>query len=288
MDAPSLVYRALFSTPDTVRTPAGEPINAAYGFLGMLARLVAGQRPDELACADDAEWRPEWRVRLIGTYKLHRTVPGSPAVAAEERLRFQLPVLWELLELCGVPVVSHSGFEAEDVIGTLAARAGGEVAIFSGDRDLFQLVRDPDVRVLYPRRGTSDLIVVDESYIAGHYGIPGRAYADFAVLRGDPSDGLPGVRGIGEKMAAALVSRYGSLEAILRAAEADAAAGPLAKVRRERDYLERAQRVVRIPTNLPIAAGDLRLRSRQPPELWAFAEKHGLSGPVARLLQALS
>ncbi|HMC78969.1 MAG TPA: 5'-3' exonuclease H3TH domain-containing protein, partial [Acidimicrobiia bacterium] len=149
-------------------------------------------------------------------------------------------------------------------------------------------VRDPDVRVLYPRRGTSDLIVVDESYIAGHYGIPGRAYADFAVLRGDPSDGLPGVRGIGEKMAAALVSRYGSLEAILRAAEADAAAGPLAKVRRERDYLERAQRVVRIPTNLPIAAGDLRLRSRQPPELWAFAEKHGLSGPVARLLQALS
>jgi len=310
VDAPSLVYRALFSTPDTVRTPAGEPINAAYGFLGMLARLVAGQHPDELACADDAAWRPEWRVRLVETYKLHRTVPGSPAVAAEERLRFQLPVLWELLELCGVPVVSHPGFEAEDVIGTLAARARGpagpqrgpareaagspaertqRVAIFSGDRDLFQLVRDPDVCVLYPRRGTSDLIVVDESYIAGHYGIPGRAYADFAVLRGDPSDGLPGVRGIGEKMAAALVSRYGSLEAILRAAELDAAVGPLAKVRRDRDYVERAEQVVRIPTNLPIPGGDLRLRrSERPPELWVFAEKHGLSGPTARLLEALS
>src|SRR5437899_3179796 len=169
-----------------------------------------------------------------------RPHPAGPAMAARrapilatmivagEHSLSPVPVLWELLELCGVPVVSHSGFEAEDVIGTLAARAGGEVAIFSGDRDLFQLVRDPDVRVLYPRRGTSDLIVVDESYIAGHYGIPGRAYADFAVLRGDPSDGLPGVRGIGEKMAAALVSRYGSLEAILRAAEADAAAGPLA------------------------------------------------------------
>jgi 5'-3' exonuclease len=289
VDAPSLVYRALFSTPDTVRTPAGDPINAAYGFLGMLARLVAGQRPDELACADDADWRPEWRVRLVETYKLHRTVPGSPAVAAEERLRLQLPVLWELLALCGVPVVSHPGFEAEDVIGTLAARARGAVAIFSGDRDLFQLVRDPEVRVLYPRRGTSDLIVVDEAYITGHYGIPGRGYADFAVLRGDTSDGLPGVRGIGEKMAAALVSRYGSLEAILRASEADGAAGALSKVRRDRDYIARAEQVVRIPTDLPIPPADLRVRQgERPPELWELAERHGLSGPLNRLLEALS
>src|SRR6266516_1363686 len=119
-------------------------------------------------------------VRLVETYKLHRTLPGSPAVVAEERLRHQVPVLWSVLARCGIPVVGHPGAEAEDIIGTLAARAPGDVAIFSGDRDLFQLVRDPDVWVLYPRRGTSDLIVVNEAYIADKYEIPGRAYLDYA------------------------------------------------------------------------------------------------------------
>src|SRR2546426_881612 len=136
----------------------------------MLARLVADQNPELLACADDADWRPAWRVDLVPTYKLRRTLAGSPAVVAEARLKNQIPVLWKVLELCGVPVIGVPGFEAEDIIGTLAARAAPDVAIFSGDRDLFQLVRDPDVRVLYPRRGTSDLISVDESYIAGQYG----------------------------------------------------------------------------------------------------------------------
>jgi 5'-3' exonuclease len=280
------VYRALFSTPDSIQTRAGAPINAAYGFLGMLAGLVARQRPSALACADDADWRPEWRVRLVDTYKLHRTLPGSPAVIAEERLRHQLPVLWSVLERCGVPVVSHPGFEAEDVIGTLAARTTGPVAIFSGDRDLFQLVRDPDVRVLYPRRGTSDLITIDESYIAEHYGIPGRAYADFAVLRGDASDGLPGVKGIGEATATALIARYGSLDAVLAASEG-AESGPLARVRRDRDYIRRATQVVRIPTDLPIPPLDLSLRPSPTPDLSTLAEELGLAGPVARLMDAL-
>jgi len=290
VDAPSLVYRALFSTPDTVRTPAGEPINAAYGFLNMLARLVADRNPDQLACADDADWRPAWRVELVPSYKLHRTLPGSPAVAAEERLKTQIPVLWRVLELCGVPVVGHPGFEAEDIIGTLAARVGRGVAIFSGDRDLFQLVADPDVCVLYPRRGTSDLIVVDESYIAAQYGIPPRVYADYAVLRGDASDGLPGVKGIGEKMASALLNRYGSLDAILDAAAlpASPAAGPLAKVRRDRAYLEAARRVVRIRTDVPIPDLDLaRCAPHGSDELWDFAQSHGLAGGVTRLLEAL-
>jgi len=290
VDAPSLVYRALFSTPDTVRTPAGEPINAAHGFLNMLARLVADRNPDQLACADDADWRPAWRVELVPSYKLHRTLPGSPAVAAEERLKTQIPVLWRVLELCGVPVVGHPGFEAEDIIGTLAARVGRGVAIFSGDRDLFQLVADPDVCVLYPRRGTSDLIVVDESYIAAQYGIPPRVYADYAVLRGDASDGLPGVKGFGEKMASALLNRYGSLDAILDAAAlpASPAAGPLAKVRRDRAYLEAARRVVRIRTDVPIPDLDLaRCAPHGSDELWDFAQSHGLAGGVTRLLEAL-
>lgn len=285
------MYRALFSTPDSVRTPAGEPINAAHGFLNMLARLVSDQRPDLLACADDADWRPAWRVELVPTYKLHRTLPDSPAVAAEERLKNQIPVLWKVLELCGVPVIGHKGFEAEDIIGTLAARSEPRVAIFSGDRDLFQLVRDPDVRVLYPRRGTSDLIGVDESYVAKQYGIPARAYADFAVMRGDASDGLPGVKGIGDKMAAALLNKHGSLDGILAAADAagSAAAGPLAKIRRDRDYIERARTVVRIRQDVPIPETDLRRHPVDPgDDLWDFAREHGLAGGATRLLEALS
>jgi 5'-3' exonuclease len=294
VDAPSLVYRALFSTPDSVRTPGGEPINAAHGFLNMLARLVTDQNPDRLACAEDADWRPAWRVDLVPTYKLHRTLPGSPAVAAEERLKNQVPVLWRVLELCGVPVIGSPGFEAEDIIGTLAARAEPDVAIFSGDRDLFQLVADSHARVLYPRRGTSDLICVDEAYIAAQYGIPAGAYADYAVLRGDASDGLPGVKGIGEKMAAALLQRHGSLDAVLAAADAagSGAAGPLAKVRRDRDYIERARQVVRIRTDVPIPEVDL---ARPEPgslpsgdELWDFAREQGLAGAVTRLLGALA
>lgn len=273
-----------------MRSPGGEPVNAVYGFLNMLARLVADQDPDRLACADDGSWRPAWRVELVPGYKLHRTLPGSPAVAAEERLRPQLPVLWEVLALCGVAVVAHPEFEAEDIIGTLAARETTPVAIFSGDRDLFQLVADPDAWILYPRRGTSDLIRVDEAYVAEHYGIPPRAYADFAVLRGDASDGLPGVKGIGEKMAAATVARYGSLDAILEAVDQPgAAAGPLGKVRMDRDYVERARRVVKIRTDVPVPDVDLTRHAAPGGEdLWALAERHGLTGPVRRFVEALA
>jgi 5'-3' exonuclease len=210
---------------------------------------------------------------------------------SEERLRPQLPILWDVLALCGVPVVAHHEFEAEDIIGTLAAREHTPVAIFSGDRDLFQLVADPDVWVLYPRRGTSDLIRVDEAYVAEHYGIPPRAYADFAVLRGDASDGLPGVVGIGEKMAAAIVARYGSLDAALAAVDkaGAAAAGPLGKIRRDRDYVERARRVVKIRTDVPVPDADL---TRHPApggeDLWTLADRHGLTSPVRRLVEALA
>lgn len=289
VDAPSLFYRALFSTPDTVTTPQGKPINAAHGFFRMLARLVSDHDPDYLACAADVSWRPQWRVELLESYKDFRAAPGSAQEAAEERLASQVPVLYGFLEMCDVAVVGHPEAEAEDVIGTLAERAPGRVLIFSGDRDLFQLVRDPRVAVLFPVRGVSRLAVVDETYVAERYGIPGRAYRDFAVLRGDPSDGLPGVKGIGEKIAASLVSRYGSIEAILEAAESDSPSVPLAKVRREADYVRRAAQVVAIETDLPIDPVDLtRPRDLPRDAIVAAAEQVGLSGPIAALLDALA
>src|SRR5918996_6494263 len=185
----------------------------------MLARLVEDCDPDFMCCADDEDWRPEWRVRLIDTYKAHRAEEGSTQQQVDEQIAGQIEVIEEILASCRVPFVGHPGYEAEDVIGTLAARAPGRVAIVSGDRDLFQLVRDPNIFVLYPRKGVSKMDIVDESYIETRYKIPGRAYRDFAVLRGDPSDGLPGVRGIGEKLASSLLERHGSLDGVLESAE---------------------------------------------------------------------
>lgn len=288
IDASSLIFRALFSTPDTVRTPKGVPINAAHGFLGMLARLITSYDPAFLCCATDEDWRPEWRVELIDTYKTFRAAEGSAQEAAEDLLGPQMPVLFDILEGCAIPVVGHPNYEAEDVIGTLAERASGPVGIVSGDRDLFQLVRDPDIFVLYPRRGVSQMDVVNEDYIASRYGIPGRAYRDFAVLRGDPSDGLPGVRGIGEKLASSLLARYGSLDNVMAAATGSEQSVVLGKVRRDLDYVTRAVKVVTIPTDLPLPKVDLTRPKTEPPRaVHELAEASGLGGAVRRLVAAL-
>jgi 5'-3' exonuclease len=289
VDAASLIYRALFSTPDTVIAPDGSPINAAHGFLGMLARLISDHDPDFICCAADEDWRPQWRVELIDSYKAVRADEGSAQEKAEELLAPQMPVLFEILEGCGIPVVGHPGYEAEDVIGTLAARAPGRVAIVSGDRDLFQLVRDPKIFVLYPRRGVSKMDEVNEGYIEARYGIPGRSYLDFAVLRGDPSDGLPGVRGIGEKLASSLVARYGSLDGVLKAATSSNPGVAIGKVRRDIDYVKRATQVARIPTDLPLPDVDLvRPRSEPDASLVEVAREAGLEGALRRLIEAMT
>lgn len=288
MDSASLIYRAFFSVPDTIRAPDGMHVNAAYGFINMLSRLVSAYDPSHFACAWDDDWRPEWRVELLESYKTHRLdLPASP------ELDEQMPVIEELLALAGVAVVGAESYEAEDVIGALIERAQGgdnpgKVAIVSGDRDLFQLVRDPDVFVLYPRHGVSDLLVVDEKEITRKYGIPGRRYGDFALLRGDPSDGLPGVKGIGEKTAATLISTYGSLEAVIAAAISATPAGPLAKVASSLDYIDRAAQVVFITGDAPIGAPDItRPRGPAGPKLAKVAKRYGLDGPCRRLAAAL-
>ena len=289
VDASSLIFRAFFSTPDTVRAPDGAPVNAAHGFLGMLSRLVADHQPDFIGCATDEDWRPEWRVALIDTYKTHRAEVGTVQQETDEQLAEQIPILFQILEACGVAVVGHPGYEAEDVIGTLTARSPGPTAIVSGDRDLFQLVRDPDVYVLYPKRGVSLVDRVDEAYIEARFGIPGRAYRDYAILRGDPSDGLPGVRGIGEKIASSLLARYGSLDAIVAEAATSRPGVALEKVRRDLDYIERAVQVVTIPTDLPVPTVDLtRPREDPGPQVFAVAERWGLLGAVRRLVAGLT
>ena len=293
VDASSLLYRAYFSTPDSVRAPDGSPINAAHGFLGMLARLVADHDPARLACAVDEDWRPAWRVDLLPEYKAAR-VAGVATVgqtAADDEVGRQSVYVFKLLEGLGLAVVGLEACEAEDVIGTLAEREaarGARVAIVSGDRDLYQLVRDPDISVLYPVKGVTEMLRVDEAEVTRRYKIPGRAYADFAVLRGDPSDGLPGVKGIGEKTAASLVNTYGSLDEIIKAAQAAPGAGALSRVAAHLDYVERARKVVAIPRDLPLPEVDLD-RPRKPaiPEVTALADALALTGAVGRLSAAL-
>lgn len=289
IDASSLIFRALFSTPDSIKASDGTPVNAAYGFLGMLARLIDDHRPEFICCATDEDWRPEWRVALVDTYKTFRAEEGSAQDAAEDLLAPQMPLLFEILEGSGIPVVGHPGYEAEDVIGTLAARAPGRVGIVSGDRDLFQLVQDPDVFVFYPKRGVSQMDIVDESYIENKYGIPGNAYRDFAVLRGDPSDGLPGVRGIGEKLASSLLTRYKTLDAVVEAAEGSEPGVVIGKVRRDLDYVKRAVQVVTIACDLPIAEVDLICPRPEPdPALYEMADGAALGGALRRLVTALN
>lgn len=277
VDYSSLLYRAYHSLPESLAA------RGVHGFLNMLARLLADHRPRELGLCVDDDWRPAFRTEALPAYKAHRVaVEGTDEdpVAVDEALGR------EVLAAAGFAVVGCEGYEGEDVIATLAARARGPVAIVSGDRDCFALVRDPDVVVLYPVKGVSTLARVDEAEVTRRYGIPGRAYLDFALLRGDPSDGLPGVRGIGVKTAAELVRRYGSLDALLAARDLPPAVAR--KLADDRAYLEAARRVVPPVATVPLPDVSLAL-PRAPADaagLARLAAAHGLGGPLERLRAA--
>ncbi|MER6176232.1 5'-3' exonuclease, partial [Streptosporangium sp. NPDC001681] len=213
LDTPSLYYRAFYGIPESMTSPEGMPVNAVRGVIDMIAMLVRRHSPHELVACMDADWRPAFRVAAIPTYKTHR-VAEDGAEETPDTLAPQVPVIEQVLDAVGIARIGVPGYEADDVMGTLTARASGQVDVVTGDRDLFQLVDDSrPVRVLYTARGVKNLQLVDEAAVAEKYGIPGRSYADFATLRGDPSDGLPGVPGVGDKTAAALITRFGSLEA---------------------------------------------------------------------------
>jgi 5'-3' exonuclease len=275
IDGSSLIFRAFYGVPRTIRSPAGMQTNAIRGFLDYLVWMLPERGPRKLVVATDEDWRPQWRVDLIHSYKSHRTAEPVPP-----ELIPQMTVINEVMAAIGIAVVGKPDYEAEDIIATVAAQAEGRVEIISGDRDLFALVRDPDVVVLYPE-GPGRLTTVDESYIAAKYGIPGRNYADFAILRGDPSDGLPGLSGVGQKKAAGLVQRYGSVEEIAEKvglSETDA------------EYLRRARRVVTPVPDIPLEVPDSRLpvTPKNPSRLAELGAEHGIKSPVDRLVSTLA
>ena len=298
LDTASLYFRAFFGVPDSMRSPDGHPVNAVRGLLDFITRLVGDYQPTHLACCWDNDWRPQWRVDLLPSYKAHRVVAARPGPTPDveevpDPLEQQIPIIVATLEALGIAIVGADHYEADDVIGTLATGAGMPVDIVTGDRDLFQLVDDDaEVRVLYTARGVGRHDRVDDDWVLGKYAVHARQYADFATLRGDSSDGLPGVAGVGDKTAAVLLQRFGDIDAIIAAAQdpdGDMGPGPGGRIKAALDYLAVAPRVGAVARDLDLGSPDLTL-PRQPadPEmLAALAEKFGLGGSVDRLVETL-
>lgn len=289
LDAPSLWYRAFHGVPESVTAPDGSPVNLVRGTIDLIARVVRDTRPARLVACLDLDWRPAFRVAAIPSYKAHRLTENG-AEAEPETLGPQVDVLLEVLDAVGVATAGVEGYEADDVLGTLSARETGAVDVVTGDRDMFQLVRDDGpVRVLYT---VEKMAPYTPATVAAKYGIPGTAYAEYAVLRGDPSDGLPGVKGVGDKTAAALVSRFGTVEGILAALDAGEQdgfpAGARAKLEAARDYLAVGPAVTRAVRDLPVPELDdaLPRAPRDPARLISLSDRWGLDSPLDRLLKA--
>ncbi len=275
IDGSSLIFRAYYGSRRGPPAPDGRDVNAVRGFLERLARLIAQRRPRHLAVADDEAWRPDWRVERIPTYKSHRVAEPIPP-----GLEPQVPIIRAILDAIGIDMVGVPEHEAEDVIATWCALApDSTIEIASGDRDLFALVEDPRVRVLYPEKAGQ--AVIDESEVTRRYGIPGRRYADFAILRGDPSDGLPGLRGVGAVTAAGMIRRHGDIAGVLRDRQLSEA---------DRAYLENAMRVVPPVADLPIDLPRGRRDSYPDDEtaLRALAAQFGVADACARLLDVVA
>jgi 5'-3' exonuclease len=295
LDTASLYFRAFFGVPD-VRGPDGTPVNAVRGLLDFISTLVGRYEPATLVCCWDDDWRPAWRVELIPSYKAHRVARGRrDAVDIEvvpDLLEVQIPVIEEVLDALNIAVVGAADCEADDILGTLSTQADGPVDVVTGDRDLFQLVDDErDVRVLYTGRGVGRLEIMDQSAIVTKYGILPEQYADFAAMRGDPSDGLPGVKGVGEKTATALLQQYGDLDGIIAAATdpgSGLSSGIRAKILASLEYLAVAPAVVAVAREAELPDFVSSLKAPDSARVEDLAERYGLGSAIRRAAETIA
>ena len=308
LDGASMWFRSYFGVPSSITSPDGRPVNALRGFIDSVATLITRERPDRLAVCLDLDWRPQFRVDLIPSYKAHRVaaevddIDGDADVEeVPDDLSPQVEMILTVLDAFGIATAGAVGFEADDVLGTLAASESQDaVVVVSGDRDLLQLVADDPVpvRVLYIGRGLSKATMFGPAEVAESYGVPadraGAAYAELALLRGDPSDGLPGVPGVGEKTAAAMLSQYGSLDNIMAAAQDPKSSLPKAfraKILAAVDYIAAAGPVVLVARDTPVQLSGtddrLPLVAADPDRVAELAREFGISSSIARLQKAL-
>ena len=299
LDSASLYYRAYYALPDSITNARGVPVNALRGFLDALAALIRERRPGRIVACWDDDWRPAWRVELVPSYKTHRVATEADLGEAEEvpdTLGPQIGLIAQALGLLGIPVVGRPGDEADDVIATIALRGDRPVDIASGDRDLVQLV-DDRITLLYTggssaSRGGQPWLEITPEIALSRFAVPASLYADLAILRGDPSDGLPGVPGIGEKTAAALVNAFGGLAGVLAAARQPDTLRPMTprlaeRIRDHADELARVERVVRLRAGKAIPAGSLRRRGVDESALAEFAAEWSVQASVERVRSAL-
>jgi 5'-3' exonuclease len=322
LDLAGIYFRAFYAVPTSITSPDGRPVNAVRGSLDIIARVIGDAKPTRVIACLDLDWRPAWRVELIPSYKTHRVLEPQAALApvtsettssaphsggpggstdielVPDELSPQVPILLDVLAAVGIATAGAPGYEADDVIGTLAAAETADpVEVVTGDRDLFQVARDsePPVSVRYIGAGMSKAAVYSAADVARKYGIPAGGYADFAALRGDPSDGLPGVPGIGDKTAATLINRFGSVEDLVDALDGRSTgltASMRAKLGAARAYLEVAPTVVRVARDAPVdvqpdAAAALPTEPIDPGALSDLIRRHGIGGATARLVAAI-
>lgn len=294
LDSASLWYRAYYGMPDTLLSPSGLPVNAIRGYLDMTARLVSIYKPNRLVACIEGDWRPSWRVDIFPAYKANRLEVGSEEEEEPETLTPQIPILLDLIDAFGIPMVGVDDYEADDVMATFATNEKGPIRVVTGDRDLFQLVDDKrDVKVVYLARGISNHDLVDIDWVAQKYGIPGDRYALFAMFRGDPSDGLPGVRGIGEKGAALIANNFATVDAAIEGARnAHAALTPALakKIVEGIEYLKIAPTLVNCARDvaLPSMTLDMPKKPDDLSTIYAMKEEYGLGASVDRLIAALN
>ncbi len=283
VDIATMYYRSFYSLPDTIVSPKGEPINAIRGTLEALFMFIDRYQPSNIITCWDYDWRPDWRVELIDSYKTARTEDDGGSTIPDS-LSDQVEILHDLLIEIGMPVVGIDGFESDDIVSHFARQISEPVDIVSGDKDLFQLIDDSvQNRVLYIGTGFSKHTQVDDTYLLDRYGIKGSQYGDFAVLRGDASDGLPGVKGIGEKTASALIAEFGTLDDVLKAAtRGDSRIKPkvTSSLLEHSDYIERAKEVVLLNKEL-----DLAIPKVKPVSATTIVEELGLQRQLSRWQQ---
>ncbi|MFI7672526.1 5'-3' exonuclease H3TH domain-containing protein [Actinophytocola sp. NPDC049390] len=301
LDSASLYFRSYYALPDSMTAPDGTVVNAVRGFTDTIARILTDRRPSRLVACMDADWRPAFRVDALPTYKTHRVAdPVNNVEEVPDTLTPQVPIILDVLDAFGFAVAEADGYEADDVIGTLVHRESADpVEVVTGDRDLFQVIRHEPTpaSVVYVGRGWAKAEVLGPRELAEKYALPaentGIAYADMALLRGDPSDGLPGVAGIGEKTAARLMTKYGSLAGLLTAAAATPSDVPL-RVRTAladaAEYVAAAPVVVRVALDAEVVQDrDDRVPSspRDLARVRELQEKWDLGASIDRLLAAL-
>ncbi len=293
LDSASLWYRAYYGMPDTLVNSEGAPVHAIRGFLDMSARLISQYKPNRLVACLDGDWRPSWRVDLFPEYKANRVDVEGDEEAEPETLTPQIPILLDVLEALGIPLIGADDYEADDVIATYSVQEPGPTLIVTGDRDLFQLVDDKrKVKVVYLARGIANHDLVDKKWISTKYEIPGERYALFAMIRGDASDGLPGIKGIGEKGAGLIANSFSSMQEVIQAAQGeDERLTPAlrTKLLADIEYARIAERLVHCALDVPIPKVELKIPKTQPDlsRVYQLKEEHNLGASVDRFISAI-